>query len=747
MNNPGNKKALIAALMAAMAGIPFQSIFAQEAGSGAENAELLEEVLVTASRRSVSLQDTGLSVTAWQPEDFAIGGLTTLEDVINYTPGVYYSGGASPSNNQITMRGVSNFTSAPSVGIYVDDIPIGSTNNNASGASLGRDLVQMDLERIEVIKGPQGTLYGSSSMGGIIRYITQDPSLNEFNGTLKSDWSFTQHGEFNQKYGAKISSPIISEKLGFSISGIYEDVGGFIDRAPQAVTGAAEDVNGYKSYGISTKLSANFSDQFSGDLLFMSNTMKWNGANIVPLQGPPFEPTYGDYVTDTSHSEDQNDFSLFGLTLNYDFQGASLVSSTSYQSTENASTTDLVKDFGALISLFSGQPTTEAPFTGATSTDKFVQEVRLVSSANEQMEWTIGAIYSDEDSGNLQRLEGLPANFLLLDVDIPSQLEELAGFGSLTWYFRPDFDVTVGARLAHVETTVAVDDGPEILITDTPPVTSSNNIDTYSFSARYRPADNVSWYARIASGYRPENANLPLRDVNGDNVAPLVVETDTLWSYELGVKGANVSNTFSYDLAAWYINWKDLQARIFVNGAMTGGNANSDVTSYGFEGTLNFVPAEDFTVITSFTYAHSTLDDDETSAFGAVAGENLPGVPKWTASVLANYDFTIGSNTEGFVGGGLRYIGDRDTGYEGGTGADGTPITPLISNFVLENYVVADAHVGFRTPSFIGTLYATNLFDEYAYSGGSARPAVGFIRATANVINPGTFGATLTYNF
>ncbi len=747
MSKPVNRKALIVAMTAALASIPAQSISAQEAENAAENANALEEVLVTASRRSVSLQDTGLSVTAWQPEDFTVGGLTTLEDVINYTPGVYYSGGSTPTANQITMRGVSNFTAAPSVGIYVDDIPIGSTNNNAAGATLGRDLVQMDLERIEVIKGPQGTLYGSSSMGGILRYITRDPSLDEFGGTLKSDWSWTQHGEFNQKYGAKISSPIVSEKVGFSISGIYEDVGGFIDRIPQAVSGAKENVNGYTSWGISAKVSANFTDVFSGNLLFMSSRTEWNGSNIVTLDGPPFELAYGPYDTDTSHSEDNNDFDLYGLTLNYDFQNSSLVSSTSFQSSENASTTDLVTDFGALLTLFSGQPTTEAPFTGAITTDKFVQEVRLVSNANENLEWTIGGIYSDEESSNLQRLEGLPANFVLLDVDIPSTLEELAGFGSLTYYFRPDFDVTVGARLAHVETTVAVDDGPEILITDTPPVSSSNNIDTYSFAARYRPSENVSWYARIASGYRPENANLPLRDVNGNNVAPLIVETDTLWSYELGVKGSSADRKFSYDLAAWYINWKDLQARIYVNGAMTGGNANSDVTSYGLEGTLTFVPAEDFTVVTSYTYAHSTLDDDETSAFGAVAGENLPGVPDWTASVLANYDFTINSNLDGFLGGGVRYVGDRDTGYEGGIGADGEPINPLIANFVLDSYVVVDAHVGFRSQSFTGTLYATNLFDEYAYSGGTARPAVGFVRATASVINPGTFGATLTYNF
>ena len=191
---------------------------------------------------------------------------------------------------------------------------------------------------------------------------------------------------------------------------------------------------------------------------------------------------------------------------------------------------------------------------------------------------------------------GLPTSFLLPDVDIPSRLEETAGFGNLTYYVTSKFDLTAGVRVSKVEASVAVDDGPEILVADTPATVINDTVDTYSFSARYRPTDSLSLYARAASGYRPAAANLPLRDANGNNVAPVMIEADTLWSYEVGAKGYIADGKLSYDLVAWRLNWENLQARIYVNGVTTGGNANSNVTAYGFEGWLTYAPIDDLTL-------------------------------------------------------------------------------------------------------------------------------------------------------
>lgn len=712
----------------------------------------LEEVVVTASRRAETLQDTALSVTVQIPEDFATGGLTTLSDVINYTPGAYFSGGSAPTDNTVSMRGVSTLTSSPTVGTYIDDVPIGSGNGQAAGSSTMLDVMKSGMERVEIVKGPQGTSFGASSMGGIVRYISGDASLEEFSGRVSADLSTIDHGGSSQRFTGHLNAPIVGDRLGLQVSGYYEDVGGFIDRIPESASGAAKDVNGYENFGGMFKLNGNLTDRFSASLLAIYDETTFHGRNIVTLDGgPPFVPAHGPYDTDTAHSDDLSEFKLGGLTLKYEFGGADLISSTSYQERVVSSTTDLVADFGPLIELFCDCTVDNAPFTGKQTTDRFVQELRLVSHASDKaagnFEWTVGAIYSDEKSGNGQRLEGLPTNFLLLDVNIPSVLEELAGFGDVTYFISPQFDVSAGVRIADVKASVAVVDGPQILIADTPPVVINDTVDTYSFSARYRPSDNLSLYARIASGYRPAAANLPVQDTEGNNVASPIIETDTLWSYEVGAKGVTDDNKVSYDLTAWYLNWKNLQARVYVNGVLTGGNANSDVTAYGFEGALNYSPIDQFTLSASIAYTDSTLDDDETSAFGAVAGEKMPGVPDWSAALRGNYVVALSEASTLTWGGGIRYIGDRNTGFQGGVGANGEVITPLVHNFVLEAHAVTDLYIAYKRDRFGFSVYGTNVFDEYAYSGGSARPAAGFIRATASVIQPRTIGAAFTFDF
>ena len=155
------------------------------------------------------------------------------------------------------------------------------------------------------------------------------------------------------------------------------------------------------------------------------------------------------------------------------------------------------------MALFCECTVDNAPFTGTISTDRFVQELRLVSHeaqsrAAGNLEWSVGAIYSKEESGNGQRLEGLPTGYVLLDVDIPSVLEETAGFGNLTYYITDRFDVTAGVRVSQVEASIAIDDGPEILVQDTPPTVIDDTVDTYSFSARYRPSDTRVQGQRVA---------------------------------------------------------------------------------------------------------------------------------------------------------------------------------------------------------------------------------------------------------
>ena len=729
------------------------AVFAQEAQvnfSAESEVNEIDEITVTAARREISLQDTALAVTAINPVELAEGGLTKLREIIEFTPGVNFTGGAAPFSNTITMRGVAQSGRATTVGVYLDDVPIGSANSFAAGPSLQFDAVQGDVERIELIKGPQGTLYGSSSMGGVVRYITNDPTTDYFTGSFKVDLSSTQKGGFNQNYSGTASIPIVKEKLGVSVSAFYDDNSGFIDRTAASPTGAAEDVDAYKRKGIYTKLVAKPTDSIKSSLLMVLTDVDTSGLNQVALNGPPFALADGKFLTDEGEAVIDDKFKLFAGTIEFDLGVGTFVTSTSYQDRENSSSVDLIATFGGLVDLLSGSPAgtaTSAPFTGLTRTKKFVQEVRLTSNDNDTFEWSLGGIYSEEDSSNIQSLSGEPTGFLALDVDLGSELKELAGFGNFTYFITPNFDVTAGIRIAQIDSSIALTDGPGLIVANVPRTTSDDVVETYSFNARYRPNEDMSFYARIASGYRPENANLPLLDVTGNNVAPLIIKTDTLWSYETGVKGNLYRGLVFYDLAAWYIDWKDLQTVTFVNGATTGGNSNSDVTAYGFEAATTIHPSRDLSITANLAYTNSTLDDDETSSFGALAGENLQLLPDWTASVRGNYDFPISSEVDGFIGGGLRYVGPRDTGFEGGIGENGALITPLIANFSLDSYIVGNANIGIRKGAVTASLFVNNLFNEYAFTGGSARPAVGGVRATANVLQPRTIGGILKVDF
>lgn len=709
-----------------------------------------EEITITASRRSVSLQDTALSVTAINPDELSISGLTKLRDAIDFAPGVHYSAGVLPNGNTITMRGVGASGVATTVGVYVDDVPIGSSNAFAAGGSLHLDAVAGDVERMELIKGPQGTLYGSSSMGGLVRYITRDPSLGDFEGTIQADLSSMKEGGINTTFSGRISAPIVKDKIGISLSGFQEDYNGFIDRLPTSPAGEKEDGNSYERYGIYAKLAVNPTENLSAKFMFMYNDIEALGRNAVVIEGPPFVGVSGNYHTDTDANNLNDELKLYAGTLAYDFGWGTLVSSTSYQDRAGTDSADLVATFGPLVALLSGQDASEvtsAPFTGILATEKFVQEVRLTSAENQSLEWSIGGIYSDENSSNIQRLEGGPNYFLALDVDVASSVEEFALFGNATYYLSEKFDLTAGMRFAWIDSSVALTDGPGLIVANLPETTSSDTVDTYSFTARYRPNQDTSLYARIASGYRPENANLPLLDVNGNNAAPAIIATDTLWSYEVGAKGT-MAERFGYDVALWYLNWSNLQATTYVNGASTGGNANSDVTAYGLELSTTASVTDHFRLMGTLGYTHSTLDDDETSAFGAVKGENMRLVPKWSGSVRGVFDYPLTDKVDGFLNAAIRYVGSKDSGFEGGVGQDGNVITPLINNFTIPDYVDVNLSAGIRIDNITASIYAKNLFNKYAFTGGSGRPlADQTVRATATVLEPRTLGVVLKVDF
>jgi len=710
-----------------------------------ENAFQEHSIIVTASRRVESLQNVGLAITSIDPTDFDKSGLSSIENLIDYTSGVNFSSAGTPGAGTITMRGVSQEAFTPVVGIYLDDVPLSSNTPYAAGAALLFDGVLGEIERIEVVKGPQGTLYGATAVGGVIRYVTRDPSTEDFYGSASIDYSSTSHGGANQIYRANMSIPLIKDTLGISISGFSSDTDGFIDRV--GVT-TEKDVNDTSRSGYNLSTLWNISDTATLKFNVIHSEAEWDIAPFVSLDFFTKAPLSGKYETIEADAPTSLDFDIYSMAFNIDLDWATLTSVTAKSEYERSVQADGTAVFGGLADLFTGSPagTNTVPTPQFVSSEKTIQEIRLTSPKSNELEWLAGFYYSSEDSENIQSAIAEPTNFNLFDVQFPSSYKEKAIFGNVTWYLTPDFDITLGARFSDTKLSLDANfaglfaagapDG-EILFNDT----IKDKVTTYSLGSRWRVEEDMSIYARIASGYRPAVVNIPIFDpATGQNIAEPFINSDELWSYELGIKGQMSEGKLHYDFALWAINWDEFQAAVSINGINTGGNAIAGISANGFEGMLTYYTNESFRVRTTFSYNNSELDADDTT-LGAIKGEKSRGLPDWTASIKADYIFEV-ADLDGTAGLGVRYVGDYNTGFISGTVGSGGTL-----NIPVDSYQLVDFSANLSNDDYSITLYVTNLLDKYTFANANAIDTFSGPIATAVIVPPRTIGASITMKF
>jgi outer membrane receptor protein involved in Fe transport len=709
--------------------------------AAAADEEDVQEIVVTAARREQVVQDVPASVAVIDPQQFSEGGVNNLTGVLAYVPGVIYNDNGAPGQGSITMRGVANIFATPSVGVYVDDIPYGSVTAFAEGANFALDSLLGDVERIEVVKGPQGTLFGASAMGGSLRYITREPSLNEVRGRVSADLSNTTHGDLNQLYRGRLSLPIVKDRLAVSVNGFYQDDGGFIDQA----TRPEKDVNDAKLHGGQATILWKPIDPFKVKLNYTEQKFKFGNTNAVPFALATGDPVYGRYEESTAGGTPTDiNFKLYSGTLEYEASWATATFAASYQKFAQNSILDLTTALGGLVDAQLGDPpgTNTVLLDFDITTNRSVQEFRLTSPNNEHLEWLVGLYHTKENSKNFQGTDVSPGNFDLVTQQFPSRYKEWAGFGNVTYYFTSQFDATVGLRYSSNDMGVIYTGTGLLAGPNLPQTTVSDDVKTYLFNMRYRPNDDLSLYLRVANGYRPASSNLSLVDPGtGEILSVPFVRADTLWSYEVGAKG-NLAGGFKYDVAVYQLKWKDLQVFRSFLGASVGGNADSDVTARGLEATLTYAPSRAFDVVGTMTYSRSKLDDDDPS-IGGLAGEQLPGIPKWMFSLLGNYHFPLTDSMQGFVGGGISYQDERKSSFNGGTTAGGAVIGPANPNYTAKDYFKADLRAGVTAGRYQVSLYATNLFNKYAYQ----RATTNAFEGTATILRPRTIGAVASVDF
>jgi outer membrane receptor protein involved in Fe transport len=313
-----------------------------------------------------------------------------------------------------------------------------------------------------------------------------------------------------------------------------------------------------------------------------------------------------------------------------------------------------------------------------TSTDKFTQEVRLVSKKSDSFEWLAGAYYTDEDSAIQQEILAVEAGTdtvatgvpTLADLSLDSTYKERAAFANATWHVTPRFDVSVGGRLSHNEQVASqLSDGPLVGgLTRFDDVESSETPFTWSVAPRFEFGRNSSVYARAATGFRPGGPNVLPPSAPAD--IPRSYDSDRLTSYELGLRtGGGPSDKFSLDLSAFYLDWEEVQLFLVVNNFGINGNGGTAV-SKGLELAASVFPASGLVLSVNGAYTDAQLTQDTHAIVGGRDGDPLPYVPEWSLGANADYEWSVG-NARAYVGGGLAFTGERTVQFNS-RAADGS---------------------------------------------------------------------------
>lgn len=717
---------LLTASAVAFAAPAFAAEESAPKGAGASVAE----VVVTAEKREEKIKDVPMAVTAvsgikldrLQQQDF-VGFAASV-------PGLSLAS-QGPGATRVTLRGINSGGIGSTVAVYVDESPFGSSSALLNGGTLAGDFDTWDLQRVEVLSGPQGTLYGANSEGGLIKFVTNAPTLSAYHAALELNDEDVDHGGNGLAVRGMANIPLGSEAA-LRISGFTQDIPGYINDKFLNVRG----VNAGRKYGGRVSLLFNPTDAFSVRFTADGQDIKVGGSTAVDIDPVTLQPVHGAFtqerfLRDRSEYKYQN----YNALVNWNLGWATLTSSTSlgnqdanspsfdYTSVDAAGTIT----YGTYLSdyLF-GEPLSLG-FAQAVHLTKFTQEIRLASPKSDHLEWQVGAYYTHESGSVAQQFTAYtlgtntPAQNVpsLETLSLSSTYREIAAFGDATYHFGSHFDIQAGGRWSSNKQT-AVEDGNGYFFAGVPihfTAPSQESVFTYSVAPRWRIDANTMVYARVASGFRPGGPNIvpPLTPAD----VPRQYHSDSTVNYELGVRTAQLDGRLSLDVTAFHIDWKDIQLLELVDNTGVNGNGGRAV-SQGVEVSAVVKPLRGLTLSFDGSYTDAKLTTSSPEIIGPVAGDRLPYVPRWSGSLDAEYDWNVLVNYTAFVGAQWAYVGDRSSDFVSGGGL----ATPLPS------YNTVDLRIGLQDNRWLAELYVKNVSN-----------AQGLTSVNTNVIAPGQTGA------
>ena len=721
-------------------------------------AQTSNEVVVTANKRTERLKDVAMSDSAISGQELATAQALDLQDIATKVPGLNLEQDGS-GLTRIILRGQNTGGPGANVATVIDDIPVSFSGATSDGAILANDFDPYDLDRIEVLRGPQGTLYGATAEGGLLKYVTKTPDMTGFHEGVEVGAVSIAHGGSTGSAKGFVNAPL-GGQAALRVSGFYEGLPGWISNNFLSES----KVNNGERYGGRASLLWRPTEDLSlrGTVILQDRTQ--HGADSVAVFGSsnpanPLGLVAGYNASGYSNTETQNKMAVYALNIEDNLHWARFQSITSYGKTDTHYRSD-TPSLAPYLGLYEGllgypvTPSNQVTLDFRNNLAKFNQEFRLSSEPDNKLfghgfDWQAGLFYTHEEVVFDEDLIGstFPAGVILPgpigDVaayTIPSDYKEFAGYIDGDFKFTAQFDVEAGVRVARNTQSSQTTEGGLLVTGSTtasalPSISTSQTVATYSVAPRFHITPDVMVYGRIATGYRPGG---PVTPIPGATGVPTAFNADNTINYEAGLKGDFFEKTLSVDLSVFSIDWKDIQILhtiTYMVGASTlttnvTGNGGTAV-SQGAEVSIDWAPIQglDIGFVAASTDAHLTA---AAPAIGAKNGDSLPYVPRFSSTLSANYAWTLAGDYKAFVGGAWAYIGERKTNL-------GSQITlPSYSDFSLQT--------GLRRGDYAIELYGKNLSDARGVTSyGSGGGFGGF--GGANLIRPRTIGLRLTANF
>ena len=750
----GPKEDAAAAGQAADRATPAQ-VASQQAVGDAQTAPVTsDDIIVTANKREERALDVAGAITAFRADDLLKSGLTNISDFAGFTPGLQFNNGLG--TGAPIIRGLSEgIDTSPTVASVVNNAPIGSSSSLSIGAQDTLDLDPIDITRVEVLKGPQGTLYGANTLGGLLNYTLRAPNLTRTEVIARGELSTTRDGNTSYSGRASISTPLTTDTAGILVSGFYDHRGGFVDNDLRGL----RNENHARSYGVHGGFLLKPDSRFSISLDGFYQNVNTNAGDVVAYNFATREPRNGDlkyneYVLPAARKK----IAVEIVNIDYDFGFANLSSVSSHQNiqsdnTQNLAQSALTTTLSGTLPLFGGPafPTPKiAQLDRVIDTDKFTQEVRLTSPGDRRFTWILGGYYSNEDNNYQAQVSGRNANGTVvptlnpaLNIALFSTLKEYSGFVNGTFKITPRLDLTGGFRIGKIEQTyqqgLSGSDAAayNILLTVaklgaipalSTKASTTDTVKTYLATLRYHVTDDAILFARFATGFRPGGPNLLTPGL------PATFDPDRTNNYEAGFKSRFLGGRGSIDITGYYTQWRDI-ITVVTAGGFSGYTNGGNARLYGVESALSLRPVQGLTLNATFAYAESKITSAVPSALTSLGvGDRLPYSPKYSGSASAEYRTPVFGDWSAYGSGSVRFASSRDAVF---ASRKSSP------TYTMPSYSLVDLHAGLENSSFTVDLFVRNLFDKRAQLAANTF----YNLAEVTVARPRTIGLAATIKY